>query len=107
MTYDVYFVTDAEEDLFEIYNYVATYDLATKADKLLAKIKKTCENLSSFPDRDHVPQELKRIGVLDYKEIHCPPYRIIYQIFGTDVYIHCILDSRRDIQQLLENRLLR
>ena len=107
MNYNVYVISDAEEDLYEIYHYVATTDSATKAEKLLARLEEACQSLSSFPHRGHLPSELENINVFDYKEIHFKPYRIIYQITETDVFIHCILDSRRDIQQLLEKRLLR
>jgi hypothetical protein len=31
MPYEVFIITDAEEDLYEIYNYVATYDSHVKA----------------------------------------------------------------------------
>ena len=31
----------------------------------------------------------------------------IYQIEGQTVFVHCVLDGRRDLQELLERRLLR
>jgi len=34
-------------------------------------------------------------------------YRIIYQIAGRKVFIHCVLDGRRAVQEVLERRLLR
>jgi toxin ParE1/3/4 len=51
--------------------------------------------------------ELERIGVCGYREIHFKPYRIIYQIAGQKVFIHCVLDGRRAMQEILERRLLR
>ena len=105
--YKVYSVADAEKDLFELYNYVAINDSLTKAKNLLNKIEQTCKTLSQFPNRGHFPPELERIGIFSYKEIHYKPYRIIYQIIDTYVYIHCILDGRRDLPQLLQERLIR
>ncbi len=107
MTYNVYLVSDAEEDLYDIHYYIATTDSVANAEKLLAKLEETCQSLSSIPNRGHLPPELEQINVFDYKEIHCKPYRIIYQILESTVYIHCILDGRRNIQQLLEKRLFR
>lgn len=107
MVYEVFIVTDAEEDLYEIQNHAAIYDSVTKAENLLNKLVETCQSLSAFPGRGHLPPELERIAVLDYKEIHYKPYRIIYQIIESTVYVHCVLDGRRDLQQLLEERLLR
>ena len=107
MNYKIFIIADAEEDLYEIYNYVAVYDSVEKAEKLLTKLEETCNSLSTFRKRGHIPPELERIGVLDYREIHCMPYRIIYQIIESIVYFHCVLDGRRDLQELLEKRLLR
>ena len=63
-TYNVYFVSDAEDDLVEIYNYVSADDSAAKADTLLSNIEECCLSLLSFPNRGHIPPELERIGVL-------------------------------------------
>jgi hypothetical protein len=38
---------------------------------------------------------------------HLKVYRIIYQIVGLDVFVHAVLDGRRDIQELLYQRLIR
>ena len=35
------------------------------------------------------------------------PYRIVYQVGKKTVYIHCVFDGRRDMQKLLQERLLR
>jgi len=32
---------------------------------------------------------------------------VIYQLIGRNVFVHCVLDGRRDMQSLLERRLLR
>ena len=107
MKYRVLMLSDAEEDLYEIYRHVSLSDSIEKAEYLLRKIEETCLNLSLLPCRGHIPPELERIGVKEYREIHFKPYRIIYQIIKSDVFIHCILDGRRELQELLEQRLLR
>ncbi len=60
-----------------------------------------------MPDRGHLPPELERIGVLEFREVFFKPYRIIYQIIGNNVYVHCILDDGRDMQDTLQQRVLR
>ncbi len=74
---------------------------------LNSQIEKACFALSEMPERGHIPPELEKIGVLDYREINVKVYRIIYQVFGSDVYLHCVLDGRRDIQAILQQRILR
>jgi toxin ParE1/3/4 len=107
MKYRVQIIKDAEDDLFEIYTYVALNDSVTRAENLLDKLIEVCQKLFTHPHRGHIPPELKRIDVYDYLEIHYKPYHIIYRIISQDVYIHCILDGRRDLEDLLRTRLLR
>lgn len=105
--YNVFLIGEAEEDIFEIYNYVAKYDSVGKADKLFTNLQNTINSLDQQPKRGHVPPELERIDVFEFREIHYKPYRIIYQITDEDVFVHCVFDGRRDLQNILQQRLLR
>jgi len=97
----------AKRDLREIFFYVATNDNIYAADKLLNALEKTCYKLEEYPERGHIPQELSQTGIKKYLEIHYKPYRIIYEIDKKLIYIHSILDGRRNIQEILSERLLR
>jgi toxin ParE1/3/4 len=97
----------AKQDLKEIFIYVAANDNLGSANTLLDKLEETCYKLEEYPERGHIPQELKRTGIKRYLEIHYKPYRIIYEIEKGLVYIHTVLDGRRYIQEILSERLLR
>ncbi|NOY60937.1 MAG: type II toxin-antitoxin system RelE/ParE family toxin [Calditrichaeota bacterium] len=107
MIFQVYIIADAEQDIVDIYDYIALSDSIERAEYVYKNIEDKCSSLSEFPNRGHVPPELERIGIFDYKEIHFKPYRIIYNIIDFKVYVHCVLDGRRELQILLERRLLR
>lgn len=107
MKYKVNFVDSAEKDLLEIYTYVFENDSETNADYLKQNLQSKCLELEVFPFRGHSLLELVNFNTLDFLEIHFKTYRIIYQIRGKEVFIHCILDGRRDIQKILQERLLR
>ena len=107
MNFEVFITQDAEDDIFAVYNYILENDNENSANYVFQKSKETCLSLISFPDRGDIPPELERINVYNYKETHFKPYRIIYQIIEKKVYIHCIFDGRRDLQEVLENRLFR
>lgn len=107
MKYEVLLTRDAEEDVFEIYDYVARNDSVGKADYLFQKVKETCLSPENYPGRGHTPPEFERINVREYLEVHFKPYRIIYQIREKKVFVHCVLDGRRNLQDLLQKRLLR
>ncbi len=105
--YCVRIVEDAEHDLIDIYQYIALNDCAENAAYVLDQLESLCLRLAELPHRGSIPPELNRIGVADDREIHFKPYRVIYQVVGQDVFIHCVLDGRRSISSLLERRLLR
>lgn len=107
MKFSVHLVADAEKDIDELYFYVAIHDAAEKAAKLIDNIERTIMSLETLPQRGHYPPELERIGVFDFREVFFKPYRIIYEVVKSDVFIHCVLDGRRELQDLLQQRMLR
>lgn len=106
-SYRVRIVEDAEQDLVDIYRYIVLNDCIENADHVLNQLESLCSRLTNLPERGHIPPELERIGVSSYREVHFKPYRVIYEITRQDVFVHCILDGRRDIPSLLERRLIR
>jgi toxin ParE1/3/4 len=107
MKFTVYLIEEAEADLLDIYHYVTQNDSVENADRLLDRLEGSILKLLTMPLRGHVPPELERISVLEFREVFFKPYRIIYQIVKSNVYVHCILDGRRDLQDLLQQRVLR
>ena len=105
--FDVVFDKNAEDDLFDIYAYVAVNDSVERADRLFAAIRRTCLKLKTLPHRGNIPPELFEVGVIEFRELRYKPYRIIYSIEASVVNVHCVLDGRRDVQTLLQERLLR
>lgn len=107
MAFKVLIDPQAKQDLKEIFIYVVLNDSLSSANKLLDAIESRCYKLEKYPERGHVPIELRPTGIKKYLEIHYKPYRIIYEINNDLVYIHSILDGRRNIQEILSDRLLR
>ena len=107
MNYNVRIVEDAEKDILDIFRYAKGKISNRKAIELFEAIEKKCFSLEQMPERGHAPPELLRIGIGNFKEIHCKPYRIIYEISGKNVDVLCVLDERRNIKGVLEERLFR
>jgi toxin ParE1/3/4 len=106
MGFTVFLTKDAEVDLNELYDYILTNDSSGKAEYVLQQIEKNLLSLSEFPERGAHPKELLKLGVREYREIFFKPYRIIYRIINKNVYVLLIADGRRDMQSLLQRRLL-
>ncbi|MEO8398916.1 MAG: type II toxin-antitoxin system RelE/ParE family toxin [Ignavibacteriaceae bacterium] len=107
MKYKVIIDPQAKEDMKEIFFYISINDSLVIANKLLDKIEETCYKLVKFPHRGHIPEELRSTGIKRYLAIHYKAYRIIYEVKKNIIYVHSVLDGRRNIQEILSNRILR
>ena len=106
MPFAVLLTNDAARDLEELYDYIALHDAPQKADHVLSQIEKVFSRLSQFPEQGSHPKELLALGIREYREVFFKPYRIIYRVVDKNVYIFLIADGRRDMQTLLQRRLL-
>jgi toxin ParE1/3/4 len=106
MPFKVLLTNAAAHDLDELYDYIARHDALPKADYVLEQIEKTLSKLSKFPERGAYPKELLEIGIREYREVFFKPYRLIYRVLDKNVYVLLIADGRRDMQSLLQRRLL-
>jgi len=97
----------AKGDIKDIYNYIRLNDSKSSAEYVLDEIEKIIFGLEVMPMRGHVPNELLRLNLSNYLELHFKPYRVIYEIEGYVVFVHCVLDGRRELSELLQRRLLR
>ena len=98
---------EAEIDLVDLFEYIARKDSIDRAYSVLEKLDALILSLDQQPERGHYPPELNKRGVKSYREVHFKPYRVIYEIIGNHVVILGCFDGRRDMQLLLERRLLR
>lgn len=107
MAFQVFLTEGAAHDLDDLYAYIAAHDSPRKAAYVLDQIEKRFNSPDEMPERGACPKELLLFGIRDYREIFVKPYRIIYRITDKSVYVYLIADSRRDMQTLLQQRLLR
>ncbi len=106
MSFQVFLTGDASRDLEDLYDYIELHEVPGKADHVLAQIEKGFTSLSENPQRGAYPKELLAIGLREYREIFFKPYRIICRVMAENVYVLVIADGRRDMQALLQRRLL-
>lgn len=106
MTFQVFLTDDASRDLEALYDYIDSRDAPGKADYVLDQIEKAFSNLCMNPERGTYPKELLAIGLREYREVFFKPYRMIYRVMDDKVYVMVIADGRRDMQALLQRRLL-
>jgi plasmid stabilization system protein ParE len=96
----------AARDLEELASFIAV-DSRLDADRVLSRIEARAAALESSPVRGRVVPELARLGVRTWREIVATPYRLVYRIEGDTVSVLAVFDGRRDLEDLLLERLVR
>ena len=104
--FNVQLTQGAEGDLESIFDYLAANHSVEQATTLLSSFLSKIETLEHFPWRGGIPKELDALGIREFRQLSMKPYRLIYRIVDDDVYVMVIADGRRDMQSLLEERIL-
>lgn len=98
--YEVYLTSFAETDINEIFTYY-NEDNHEFALKLLGKLKTRVFSLKTFPLKGKIIPELEKQGIIKYRQILEGNFRILYSIKDKNVYIHSIIDARRNLEEIL------
>jgi addiction module RelE/StbE family toxin len=102
--YQVLWTHTAQQDLTEIVDYIAQDNL-DDALAILQKLESKAALLITLPNRGRIVPELLHTGISQYREVISAPWRIIYRVANKQVLVMAVLDSRRDLQTILLNRL--
>ncbi|MBN2645475.1 MAG: type II toxin-antitoxin system RelE/ParE family toxin [Desulfuromonadaceae bacterium] len=93
----------AVRDLTGIIEYIFA-DNQTDERRALAKIKKAAAGLFHDPFRGLVIPELQEQGMVHYRELIIAPWRLMYRVEGETVYVVSLIDSRRNVEDILLGR---
>jgi len=104
--YRVEWTYTADQDLESIVEFIARDNVNT-AIQVLDRIRKTASKLEAMPQRGRVVPELREFGIYLYREVVSPPWRIIYRLSGPKVFVVGVIDSRRNVEDILLDRLIR
>jgi len=103
----VVILESAEYDLKELRAYlVKNFSVATW-ESSYSQIKTVIRHLQMFPLAGAIPDEFESLDLTQYRQVMAGMNRIIYEVRTETVYIHIIVDARRDLKSLLMRRLLR
>lgn len=93
-------------DLMEIVEFIRQ-DRPAAARRIGGAILREVSRLSKNPRRGKVVPELWDQGISDYRQMIIAPYRVIYGVKADSVNVEAVIDSRRDLQNALLQRLIR
>ncbi|MDP2643490.1 MAG: type II toxin-antitoxin system RelE/ParE family toxin [Desulfobacterales bacterium] len=104
--YHVNWAAIAQRDLKQIIDHIAI-DSPGNALQILKKIKQKASNLYTLPERGRIVPELQDQGIHIYRELVVAPWRIIYRISDTTVFVLSVIDARRNVEDILLDRLVK
>lgn len=89
----IVWLTKANNDLIDIYNYISKYYAMKTVNEIINKV----EILRIFPYSGRI---LNDIVNEEYRELIYKSYRIIYKIKISTIYIHRVWHSAREISNI-------
>ncbi len=107
MSLKIEILESAEHDLKELRNYIVKNFSLKTWQNTYDKIKEVIRNLKTFPYTGSIPEEIEKLNLSQYRQVISGMNRIIYEVRQDTLYIHIIVDGRRDLTSLLTRRLLR
>jgi toxin ParE1/3/4 len=97
----------AEQDLNQIIEFMLDKEEVNNAKKIYEKIKSKICLLTENPEQGRLIPELQLLKIKKYREIIINPWRVIYKTDDNKVYILLVIDGRRNLEDILLDRLLR
>lgn len=96
----------AIRDVENLIEYIAGRGNTINAHRVYLKIIKKIDRLSSHPFRCRIVPELKELFIHEYRELIVKPYRIFFRVYDKNIVLVGILDSRRDLEEILIQRVI-
>lgn len=102
--YEVEWSGAAEQDLEMIVSYIGVQDGWERAISILDQIHTQADRLYLFPERGRLVPELRAQGIPKYRELVIGPWRLMYKIGDKYVHVLGVIDSRRNVEDILLER---
>lgn len=103
----IFILESAEQDLKELRAYILFRFSQEQWLATYGRIKGTLTMLARHPQAGTIPEELAEFGTTQYRHIISDKNRIIYEIREHAIFIHIVVDARKDLQSFLARRVLR
>ncbi len=104
--YHVQWSRTASHDAQAILSYIAQESRRT-ALHLLKQWRMKASTLARHPRRGRALPELAHIPGLPFRELVMTPWRLVYRVDRHTISVLALLDGRRDLADLLHERLIR
>ena len=103
--YEVVLSQLAEIDINEIVSYYLQKNRDVVLE-LYKRIKNRILELDNLPNKGRIVPELDKNGIHEFRELIEGNYRIVYSIHEMRVHILAVVDSRRNLDDILINKVI-
>ena len=101
MKSNLHYAVEAQRDLDEIWDYIASdLENRTAADRVVHQILDTADQLKTFPVLGTLLSSIANVDS-DYRYLTSGSYLIFYRAVQNDIFIDRILYGRRDYLRVL------
>lgn len=108
MSYTVYILDDAEEDLWSIHAYIKYQFSEALANKIYAEIRESILMLEENPLLGAPMQQLADLGMTNWRQmVVMDKNRVVYEIEKNrqHIYVYLICTERQDYDAFLQRRI--
>ena len=106
MSFKVVILKSARHDLNELRNYIVNKFSHETWLITSDKLKSSLKTLELSPFSGCVPEEIEMLNLGPFRQIISDMNRIIYETRQDVVFVHAIVDTRRNLTSLLTKRLM-
>ena len=103
---EIIITNDAEESFNEILKYIVIKSGISLAGKIYDRVIDKINLLGAVPFRGKVSEELKSVGITHIYELVETPWKIYYRLTPRQVIILLVLDSRRNLEEVLIDKII-
>ena len=103
----IFILESAEQDIKDLRAYILFRFSKEQWLTTYGRLKEALAIRAGHPQAGTIPEELADLGATQYRQIISGKNRIIYEIREHAIFIHIVVDTRKDLQSLLARRLLK
>lgn len=110
MSYSVFILDDAEQDLLNIHAYIASQFSASLANEIYQEIRDGILLLETHPELGNLIPQLAALGMTDYRHmVVMNKNRVVYELDKKNmrIFVYLICSERQDYDAVIRRRIFR
>lgn len=110
MSYDVFILDDAEQDLLNIHAYIQHQFSASSANEIYQEIRDGILLLETYPELGSVIPQLAALGMTDFRHmVIMHKNKVVYELDkkNSRIFVYLICTERQDYDAVIQARIFR